>query len=1005
MSGMSAKVRRIGAITMAAALMIGQFPISTVAASRGGTAGEADGSTLITAFAALPESVASQKLTVGAKESDISLPSSLTATVQLKSSTGDDASSASTGGGSEDNKESIADDPSTGESTEQTGGSEQGGQSASEGSSESGASQGSSSSESGTGTETGTQNDNASEGGSGSEQTDSPGEGGSDSASIKSLIDYFDSYTIPATVYAAEEGTGNDNQTKTTEDITIEGITWSINPLKSSSATFSSDKAGDYFEYTAVLPSAYKTQAQLPTILVTIVKEEVKPERKEFGSVEYIGEDREKATIDDYAAVHSSDKKVEWKDDWYVLGSNAEISGDIFICGRVNLILTDGHTLKLTKSHINADKGSVLKIFGQEKGTGALTIKFEKESSENEKDKNDKDTENDKEEQTEPDTKPAINIDGSDITVVGGTVDIDAADNTAVSAENITISGGTVAVKGKTGIYTRSAFTVLGGKTVVSSVGSVTDGSGDLFLGLKDEEDSFRIEDSIYLAENKDVQIADKVVLADGNAVYRGTYTASSTPSYKVFEGRTLTAAVLEETPNATFNANGVSAAKLTNLKAGDKYILQGAGLTQTQITASSAGAFTVSKGLSAGELQIIKAGKDGTYNSDPQLITITKAEDPSGIKAKACIAATNDDGMITGLDTGKRYEYRHSEASSYTAIAAGTSSVTGLKSGTYLIRIRPSGTMLASRSLQLKIAPAVSGKVETPTISPKGGTFTSAQKVTISTRTEGATIYYTLDGTTPTTSSREYDDTIQISSSKTIKAIAVKDGMTKSSVATATFTIQSATKNTTTSSSLLKGTTTKKTGTTAKSSTATTKSSAAAKSSTAATKSSSAKSSTSKSAASKSTSSGTGSTVSRKSSADTYSSKSKSTSRTKAGSSYDSDSYGEDDPLMTSDDYDAMGIEDPADFLHSGSADTTIVDSEATGAESGIYSQDSGVLVADASLGEEEDVDAAGVYDFDSLAVAASLNGSLLIAGLIAVLALGGVVAICIINKKRNSI
>ena len=46
---------------------------------------------------------------------------------------------------------------------------------------------------------------------------------------------------------------------------------------------------------------------------------------------------------------------------------------------------------------------------------------------------------------------------------------------------------------------------------------------------------------------------------------------------------------------------------------------------------------------------------------------------------------------------------------------------------------------------------------VSTPTFSPAGGTYTSAQSVAISDATSGATIYYTTNGTMPTTSSTEY--------------------------------------------------------------------------------------------------------------------------------------------------------------------------------------------------------------------------------------------------------
>ena len=78
----------------------------------------------------------------------------------------------------------------------------------------------------------------------------------------------------------------------------------------------------------------------------------------------------------------------------------------------------------------------------------------------------------------------------------------------------------------------------------------------------------------------------------------------------------------------------------------------------------------------------------------------------------------------------------------------------------------------------------------EKPTFSPAGGSFITAQNVTISTETEGATIYYTTDGNSPTTSSSVYSAPIAVSTTTTIKAIAVKDGYDNSSEATATYTI-----------------------------------------------------------------------------------------------------------------------------------------------------------------------------------------------------------------------
>jgi hypothetical protein len=76
------------------------------------------------------------------------------------------------------------------------------------------------------------------------------------------------------------------------------------------------------------------------------------------------------------------------------------------------------------------------------------------------------------------------------------------------------------------------------------------------------------------------------------------------------------------------------------------------------------------------------------------------------------------------------------------------------------------------------------------PTFSVAGGTYTAAQTVTISTTTTGAAIYYTTDGSTPTTSSTAYSIPVNIAVSKTLKAIAAATGYTASNVTSATYTI-----------------------------------------------------------------------------------------------------------------------------------------------------------------------------------------------------------------------
>jgi len=86
------------------------------------------------------------------------------------------------------------------------------------------------------------------------------------------------------------------------------------------------------------------------------------------------------------------------------------------------------------------------------------------------------------------------------------------------------------------------------------------------------------------------------------------------------------------------------------------------------------------------------------------------------------------------------------------------------------------------------------SGTAATPIFSPAAGTYTGTQMVTISDNTTASTIYYTTNGTTPTTSSSKYTGPVTVSSTETIEAIAVAGGgYTNSAVASAAYTIESA--------------------------------------------------------------------------------------------------------------------------------------------------------------------------------------------------------------------
>jgi len=79
-----------------------------------------------------------------------------------------------------------------------------------------------------------------------------------------------------------------------------------------------------------------------------------------------------------------------------------------------------------------------------------------------------------------------------------------------------------------------------------------------------------------------------------------------------------------------------------------------------------------------------------------------------------------------------------------------------------------------------------------TPVFSPAPGTYAAKQSVTITDATSGAIIYYTTNGSTPTTSSTKYTGAISVAATETLEAIAVATGYTNSAVGSAKYTIVS---------------------------------------------------------------------------------------------------------------------------------------------------------------------------------------------------------------------
>jgi hypothetical protein len=182
-----------------------------------------------------------------------------------------------------------------------------------------------------------------------------------------------------------------------------------------------------------------------------------------------------------------------------------------------------------------------------------------------------------------------------------------------------------------------------------------------------------------------------------------------------------------------------------------------------------------------------------GSYASNrPLLVTLNTTTAGDSLNLSGATTATyyyTTDGSAPTIHSTKYNGVSISVAKSETlkaiAVAPGYSSASAASSAAYTI----GATMQA----------------DTPVFSLPSGTYSSPQTVYISdstdgTRRSGNTIYFTTDGSTPTTHSKVFSNPprsvrssgpITVSATETIKAIAVAKGYTNSAVASVTYTIQ----------------------------------------------------------------------------------------------------------------------------------------------------------------------------------------------------------------------
>lgn len=250
-------------------------------------------------------------------------------------------------------------------------------------------------------------------------------------------------------------------------------------------------------------------------------------------------------------------------------------------------------------------------------------------------------------------------------------------------------------------------------------------------------------------------------------------------------EGVTITIAEARQQGSGEVQVQGIVTAKLKNtihiqdetaaiavygladsVEVGDEVVLSGEladyrGLLQLQ-TPSLVERVSTGKGLSPIEI----TGAEINEENESKLATVKQIT----------IAANNGSGNYAAKDAeGNTFVVRDENGSLGLVVGETYDSLTGIIqqfNTTYQIIPRGLADVIVDATKVQGITPSISS-----TVIPVG------TAIELSTLTEGATIYYTLDGSEPTKDSAVYSEPIVINEPTTIKAIAVKEGLKDSDV------------------------------------------------------------------------------------------------------------------------------------------------------------------------------------------------------------------------------
>lgn len=345
--------------------------------------------------------------------------------------------------------------------------------------------------------------------------------------------------------------------------------------------------------------------------------------------------------------------------------------------------------------------------------------------------------------------------------------------------------------------------------------------TADSWVIYKQSGEDYVVDNSVTVTDSKIVMPA-YAIWVDGTFAAKPTYavtcvadpvaggTIEASPA-SAYEGQTVTLSYLAETGYElagiviTKTEDG-SATGITPAVSGDDYTFTMPGYAVTATATFEeiidyvtlpfefdGGLNSIGTTLSAGTKGLMQSGLGSDYGSKPYLkfdgtgdyVILKVAEAPG--KLTFNIKGNSFSGGTFKVQTSVDGE-TYTDLESYTSLGDTQSEeFTNLAASVRYIKwiyTKKSSGNVALGNIGLQKAPPA-----TPTFTVAEGEYDEVKNVELSCATDGATIYYTTNGDTPTSSSTEYTGGISITETTTLKAIAVKDEVA-SAVASATYTM-----------------------------------------------------------------------------------------------------------------------------------------------------------------------------------------------------------------------